>query len=251
MSQKANYLKLGTTSLVLSMIEAGFLNLDLELRDPVSAMHQVSHDINFERQLELRNGKTISALDIQELFIDSATRYVESSGTGDDMTLDVLHNWTRVVSTLRSDKMSLANEVDWILKYSILEGYRQRDNAQWTDSRLAAVDIQYSDLRPDKGLGLVMQRKGRQDVMFTESQIIEAINNPPEDTRAYFRGMCMRNYTDQIAAASWDSVIFDLGPEEPLHRIPTSDARKGTRETAGVLFDRQLSAHELVAALGA
>jgi proteasome accessory factor A len=69
MSQKATYLKLGTTSLVLSMIEAGYLNFALELRDPVAAMHQVSHDINFKHHLELRNGKTISALDIQELYI--------------------------------------------------------------------------------------------------------------------------------------------------------------------------------------
>ncbi len=251
MSQRATYLKLGTTSLMLSMIEAGYLTQDLELRDPVSAMHQVSHDVDFVRLLELRNGKTISALDIQEVFIEAATKYVADSGTGDAMTMHVLNHWTRIISTLRTNKMSLANEVDWILKYSVLEGYRQRDNSTWKDPRLAAVDIQYSDLRPDKGLALLMQRKGRQDVMFSDDEINHAISNPPHDTRAYFRGMCMKTYTEQIAAASWDSVIFDLGPEVPLHRIATGDARRGTRETAGVLFDQNLSAADFVAALGA
>lgn len=249
MSQKATYLKLGTTSLVLSMIEAGFLKQDLELRDPVAAMHQVSHDVDFARFLELRNGKTISALDIQEMYVEAATRFVEVSGTGDEMTMDVLSNWTRIISTLRTNKMSLANELDWILKYSILEGYRTRDNASWTDPRLAAVDIQYSDLRPEKGLGLVMQRKGRQDVMFSDEEINSAMVTPPTDTRAYFRGMCMKSYSDQVAAASWDSVIFDLGPDEPLHRIPTNDARKGTKATAGALFEKSLNAADFVAAL--
>ena len=250
-SQRANYLKLGTTSLVLSMIEAGAIDFDIQLHNPVTAMHEVSHDLNFTHPLRLRDGKTITALDIQERFIEAAHTFVAASGTGDDMTLDVLNNWTRIIQTLRSDPMSLANEVDWVLKYSIINGYRQRDNTSWTDPRLSAVDIQYADLRPDKGLGLVMQSKGRLDRMFSDEQIEYAVQNPPEDSRAYFRGKCMSTFGQNVAAASWDSVIFDLDPDEPLHRIQTQDARKGTAELTRPLFEQGRTAAQLVETLTA
>lgn len=250
-SQRANYLKLGTTSLMLSMIEAGFIDFDIQLHNPVSAMHEVSHDLDFTHPLQLRDGSTITALDIQERYIDAAHRFVSASGTGDEMTMDVLNHWSRVISTLRTDPMSLAHELDWVLKYSIINGYRQRDNASWTDSRLSAVDIQYADLRPDKGLGLVMQGKGRMDQMFTDEQIDFAVANPPADTRAYFRGNCMSKFGNNVAAASWDSVIFDIDPDQPLQRIQTPDARKGTAALTAALFENGGSAADLVATLTA
>ena len=250
-SQRANYLKLGTTSLVLSMIEAGAIDFDIQLHNPVSAMHEVSHDLNFSHPLKLRDGSTITALDIQERYIAAAEKFVQQSGTGDEMTLDVLAHWTRIITTLRADPMSLANEVDWVLKYSIINGYRQRDNAAWTDPRLSAVDIQYADMRPDKGLALVMQAKGRLDRMFTDEQIDVAVINPPTDTRAYFRGKCMSEFWPEVAAASWDSVIFDIDPEQPLQRIQTGDARKGTAELTAPLFASGRTATQLVETLTA
>ena len=236
MSQRANYLKLGTTALVLSMIEAGFLDFDLQLNDPVAAMHQVSHDIDFTSVVALRDGRTISALDIQREYIAAAHGFVDERGA-DDMTLDILSHWSRQIEALATNPMLLVGEVDWIAKRAILEGYRARDHSAWDDPRLAAVDIQYADLRADKGLARVMQAKGRQHVMFSEEQIVGAIATPPADTRAYFRGMCMRTYTESVAAASWDSVIMDVGPDRPLHRITTGDARKGTRELTQALFE--------------
>jgi len=247
MSQRATYLKMGTTSLVLSMIEDGFLDFDLQLFDPVQAMHQVSHDIDFTTVLGLRNGKTIKALEIQRMYLDAAHRYVESQGIDDAMTLDVVAQWQRILGSLESDKMSLVNEVDWITKYSIINGYRQRDNAQWNDARLAAVDIQYADLRSDKGLARVLQAKGRIASLFTEEEIHQAVQMPPADTRAYFRGMCMRHFTNEVAAASWDSVIFDLGPDTALKRVQTIDARGGTESLTSQLFGQNLGVADFVA----
>jgi proteasome accessory factor A len=86
-------------------------------------------------------------------------------------------------------------------------------------------------------------------VMFDESQIAAAIEQPPADTRAWFRGTCMRRFTDQVAAASWDSVIFDLGPETPLRRITTSDARKGTKALTEQLFEQHHDPLALVTAI--
>lgn len=249
MSQFANYLKLGTTALVLSMIEDDFLKIDLDLHDPVSYMHLVSHDYEFKQNLTKRNGETITALEIQETFIEQAKKYVVAYGKDDEMTLDVLSNWQRVIETLKRDPLSLANELDWVAKFQIMDAYRQRDNATWNDSRIETVDIQYADLRADKGLGLLLQKKGRMRSLFTEEQILHAISNPPEDTRAYFRGKCVSNYEAQIAAASWDSIIFDMGLDQPMIRLNTVDARKGNKELTEKLFDQQLSAADFVSRL--
>lgn len=251
MSQFANYLKLGTTALVLSMIEDDFLKVDLQLHDPVSYMHLVSHDYEFKELLTKRNGDKISALEIQEIFIENAHNYVITREKNDPMTMDVLENWTRVVSTLKSDPMSLSNELDWVAKYSIMDAYRKRDQALWNDPRIETVDIQYADLRPNKGLALTLQAKGRMRKLFTDQQVNSAIANPPTDTRAYFRGNCVAKYEQQIAAASWDSIIFDFGLEEPMVRLNTVDARKGTKELTGAIFDKNLPAREFIDVLTA
>ena len=145
--------------------------------------------------------------------------------------------------------MSLVNEVDWITKLSVLNGYRNRDQLLWNDSRLAAIDIQFADLRPDKGLARVLQQKGKMDLLFTEEQVAQAVSNPPEDTRAYFRGTCVAKFIDQVAAASWDSVILDLGPDVPLKRISTPDALGGTARATAELFASSSAADELLANL--
>ncbi|MEY4492934.1 MAG: hypothetical protein RL355_283 [Actinomycetota bacterium] len=249
MSQFANYLKLGSTSLVLSMIEDDYLKVDLQLHDPVSNMHMVSHDYEFKERLTKRNGQEISALDIQEIYIEHAEKYVIEREKNDPMTMDVLGHWRRVVDTLRTDPMSLSNELDWVAKFNIMDAYRKRDNALWNDPRIETVDIQYADLRPSKGLALTLQAKGRLKTIFTEEQIQSAIVNPPTDTRAYFRGNCVGAYEEQIAAASWDSIIFDFGIQEPMVRLNTVDARKGTKELTGSLFEKKLSAQDFVSAL--
>ena len=249
MSQFANYLKLGTTSLVLSMIEDDFIDIDLDLHDPVSYMHVVSHDYQFNEILTKRNGQTISALEVQETFIELAQRYVVAFGKNDPMTMDVLSNWQRVISTLRTDPMSLANELDWVAKFNIMDAYRKRDQALWTDPRIETVDIQYADLRPEKGLALLLQAKGRMKTMFTDAEIMQAVSNPPEDTRAYFRGNCIRYFEEEVAAASWDSIIFDLGLDQPMTRLNTTNARKGTKELTQKLFEDHPTAKSFVSAL--
>ena len=156
---------------------------------------------------------------------------------------------TDLLDALEHNPMSLVNEVDWITKLSVLNGYRNRDQLLWNDSRLAAIDIQFADLRPDKGLARVLQQKGKMDLMFTEEQVAKAVASPPIDTRAYFRGTCVSKFVDQVAAASWDSVILDLGPDVPLKRISTPDALGGTQEAALDLFERSQLAGDLLANL--
>jgi len=248
MSQFATYLKMGVTSLVLSMIEAGAIDLDLQFYDSVSAMHDVSHDFEFTREHRMADGSSMSALDVQRAYIAQAQRFVAAIDA-DDMTLDVLREWNRVIETLGTDKFALRDEVDWIAKLAIMNGYRDRDQALWNDPRIAAIDIQYADMRPAKGLALLMQAKGKQRTLFTEHQVMEATITPPSDTRAYFRGQCVKHFVDQVAAASWDSVILDLGPEVPLTRISTPDVRKGTQAMTEKLFAESVGTADFVAKL--
>jgi len=249
MSHRATYLKMGTTAIVLSMIEAGFLSLDFELYDPVTSMHLVSHDYELKTKQRMRDGSELSAIEIQKHYQTSAVAFLAATGEQDEMAHDVVAHWGRILVALEIDPMSLVNEVDWITKLSVLNGYRNRDQLLWSDSRLAAIDIQFADLRPEKGISLILQQKGKVDVMFTEAQIAQAVANPPTDTRAYFRGTCISKFCNQVAAASWDSVIFDLGPDTPLKRVSTPDARGGIKLTSEVLFARSDDANELLANL--
>ena len=212
-------------------------------------MHLVSHDYKFETKQRLRDGSEMSALDIQKHYQESAVRFLAETGETDPMSHDVVQQWGRILTTLENDPMSLVNEVDWITKLSVLNGYRNRDQLLWNDPRLAAIDIQFADLRPDKGLARVLQQKGKMDLLFTEEQVAQAVSNPPVDTRAYFRGTCVAKFIDQVAAASWDSVILDLGPDVPLKRISTPDALGGTARATAELFATSSAAADLLANL--
>jgi Pup amidohydrolase len=154
-----------------------------------------------------------------------------------------------VLTRLGEDPMLAAQELDWVAKLKVLEGYRTRDGLSWTHPRLQLVDLQYSDIRPDKGLYNRLAAGGRMIRLVDEKDVARAIDYPPDDTRAYFRGRCLRQYPDAVAAASWDSVIFDIPGRESLQRVPTLEPLRGTRAHVGELLDRCETAAELVAAL--
>ena len=145
--------------------------------------------------------------------------------------------------------MSLDRELDWVAKLSVLEQYRERDGLDWSHPKLQLVDLQYADLRPERGLYHRFVERGRMDRLLTEAEIVAAVQDPPEDTRAYFRGRCLAQYAEHVAAASWDSVIFDLPGHESLQRVPTLEPLRGTRAHVGGLLDRCRTAEDLVKAI--
>ena len=235
------------------MIEDGFLSVDLVVDRPVATLHAVSHDSTLKELVTLRSGRKLTAVQLQMEYAEQARKYVEDryGADVDAVTVDVLDRWESVLTRLECDPMSLTRELDWVAKLQILEGYRSRDGLDWSSPRLAAVDLQYSDVRPDKGLYNRLAASGRFERIVTEDEVTDAITMPPEDTRAYFRGRCLAQYADEVAAASWDSVIFDLPGRESLQRVPTLEPLRGTKEHVGALFDRCRSAEELVAAITA
>jgi len=250
LSETSTYLKLGTTSLVLAMIEDKFLTVDLSVEEPVSSLRAVSHDPSLRHVLTLRSGRTLTAVQLQMEYLEQARKYVEDR-FGDDVdaqTADVLDRWESVLTRLEQDPMLCARELDWVAKLRLLEGYRTRDGLGWGSSRLQLVDLQYSDVRPEKGLYARLVARGAMERLVSEDEVLSAVEHAPEDTRAYFRGECLRRYPTQVAAASWDSVIFDLG-RESLVRVPTLEPLRGTRAHVGALLDRSPTADALVEAL--
>ena len=145
--------------------------------------------------------------------------------------------------------MALAKELDWVAKLAVLEGYRERDGLEWDHPRLALVDLQYSDVRPDKGLAQRLQTRGSLLRLTTDAEVVRAVTTPPEDTRAWFRGECMRRYPEAVAAASWDSVIFDVPGQDALQRVPTLEPLRGTRAHVGDLLDASPTVVALLDAL--
>ncbi len=251
MSEISTYLKLGTTSIVLAMIEDGFLSVDLSLETPVADLRAFSHDPGLSHTARLRDGRRMTALQLQREYLEQARKYVEDrygTDTAPDTT-DVLNRWESVLDRLTDDPMKLCEELDWVAKLKLLEGYRQRDDIDWGHHRLQLVDLQYSDVRPDRGLYNRLVARGRMQRLLDPAEVEHSITEPPEDTRAYFRGRCLAKYADSVAAASWDSVIFDLPGYDSLQRVPTLEPLRGTKEHVGSLLERSPTAADLVAVL--
>jgi proteasome accessory factor PafA2 len=245
LAELSTYLKVGTASLVLAMIEARALTHDLTIEEPVEALQAISHDPSLTHRVRMRDGRQLTAIEVQREYLAMAREFVADQGDDDEQTADVLRRWAEVLDELSIDPMRLADRLDWPAKLRLLEGYRQRDGLEWGDARLKLVDLQYSDVRPDKGLYHRLVARGSMQRLLTDEEVTRAMTAPPADTRAYFRGECLRRYPAQVAAASWDSVVFDVGREN-LVRIPTMEPLRGTREHVGALFESTSTAAELV-----
>jgi Pup amidohydrolase len=250
MSEYSTLLKVGTTALVLDMIESGVRFDELRLSEPVRSVHRISHDPSLKTLVDLTDGRKMTALDVQRAYFEKAQKHVENTlgADVDDATAEVLTLWGEVLDDLDRDPMSTADRLDWTAKLRLLEGYRERDGLNWNSGRLALVDLQYTDVRMAKGLYNRLVTRGSMKRLVSEDDVVAAMRRPPEDTRAYFRGRCLERYPAEVAAASWDSVIFDLG-RESLVRIPTLEPLRGTRRHVGELLDRSRTAEELVEAL--
>lgn len=247
MSEVATFLKVGTTAIVLSMIEDDALGNDLVLAHPVTAIRQVSNDPSLRTTIALANGKRLTALELQWELLDQARSWADRHGL-DSVTVDdgkrILEEWENVLIGLERDPVSVANVVDWVAKKRLVDGYAERHLLQPTDVRLKAIDLQYSDLRADRSLA---SRCGLRTLVDHDAAV-RAIEQPPETTRAYFRGTCLARFADDIVAANWDSIVFDVG-RDPLRRVPMMEPLRGTKALTGDLLASCANAAELIARL--
>jgi proteasome accessory factor A len=249
----ATYLRVGSTSAVLWLIEhAAHHGLmpaiaRLRLADPVGAVRQVSRDLTLTVRLELADGRRLTALEVQVAYLDVIRRALEAMGAEPDAaTADVLDRWGSVLDRLAVDPASCAREVEWVAKLRLLEGLRSRDRIGWDDPRLAAMDIQWSDVRPERGIYQRLAAAGAVERLVTDEDVQRAVTDPPVDTRAYFRGTVVRRFGSQVRAASWDSVVLDVPSFASLRRIPLRDPWRGTKANVGALLESCPDAQTLV-----
>ena len=249
MAQAATFLKVGTTALVMAMTEDDAVGREFRFAAPVAALRQVSRDVSLRSGLELVDGSTITALDVQWELLAAARAYVEERGAdaaGGPVAHEVLSRWEAVLAGLERDPAELAGQIDWVAKLRLLEGFRDRHGLDWENARLRALDIQYHDLRAERSLAA---RAGL-ETLVDEADAVRAMSEPPPDTRAYFRGRCLQRFAAEVVAANWDSIVFDVG-EGSLRRVSMAEPGRGTVAHVGAMFDECDSALELLRRLGA
>ena len=194
LSEVATFLKVGTTALVLAMIEDDVLPADMALERP-GGLDQGGllgpHACGPPSRPG--DGRRVTALEVQWQLLDQARKYERERGlecVGEEVGAEVLRRWEEVLTGLETDRSRLANQLDWVAKDRLLDGYRERHGLAWDDARLRALDLQYHDLRPEKSL---FARAGMERLT-TDDEVTRAMTEPPETTRAYFRGSCLQKW---------------------------------------------------------
>ena len=244
MAEVATFLKLGSTAILLAMIEDEVLDDLPQLAHPVPAMHQVSQDLSLSEPLLLADGSSMTALEMQWQILEHAQNWAGSRGlasVGEEVGEQILQRWEDVLNGLDQDPLSLASQIDWVAKYRLFQASMERHSLDWSSPRLAAMDLQYHDLRA----GTSLSRRMGLERLTTDAQVALAITEPPPETRAYFRGRCLARFPEQVVAANWDSLVFDVG-ETALQRVPMLEPGKGTQEAVGALIDSSVDAAELL-----
>ena len=249
MAELSTYLKVGTLSMVLELLEAGAALPHIELDEPVRAIKQVSRDLDMKQSLKLSNGRPTTALAVQRAYWSAATSYYADHPTTEIMQ-DVLRRWEHVLDCLEKDPRLLVEELDWVAKRHLIESYMDRKGCGWSDPRVKLMDLQYHDVRPDKGLFYTLERSNLIKRVVSEEEIVRAETLPPPGTRAYFRGRCAAKFAASLYGVSWTSVLFDFG-NPTITRIPLMDPNRGTEAMTGALLDSCPTAEALLEKLKA
>jgi len=254
LSEVSTALKVGTTLLVLWVLEESHRQgVDLKfpvLEDPVKAFHQASRDLTLRKPLPLRDGSAMTILEIAGVYLENVRLWFSREGMGSEIR-DLLDRWEGVLSRLArfpSDFSGLDREIDWAIKWSMIQKYRESRGLAGGDSRLRMLDLQYHDIRSSRGLFHLLEARGQVERFLDPMEIEDALSNPPADTRAFFRGTLLRRFPKEVVAASWSSVVVDDGGTA-LKRIPLTDPFRGTQKKVGAMIDRSGSARQLLEVL--
>ncbi len=213
MSEYTNFLKVGACSLMLRMLEEPQVVLrDMTLENPIRAIREISHDMTCTQRVRLANGREASALDIQSEYLNRALRFAEHHDLTDEeqMALDM---WEYVLTHLEDDPLKLDRELDWVIKYKLIEAYRERHDLSLSDARVALVDLQYHDVNRERGLFYRLQRRDMVDRMVTDEEISHAVEHPPETTRARLRGEFIKRAKERKRDYTVDWVHLKLNDQ--------------------------------------
>jgi proteasome accessory factor PafA2 len=207
MSEWATAMKIGTTALILDLIERGEAP-ELEIAQPVDANKSISRDQTYDWIIELKDGRKISAIDVQRIYLRAASKL--NNGASEDRQW-ILREWENVLNDLERDVMSTRDRIDWTAKKFLLDALQEEEKLSWSDPWLQSIDLEYHNLDLDQGLYYELLRKGLMRRVTNEDEIKASIFNPPETTRAFFRGRAVARFNDEISSIQWDEIVFTNG----------------------------------------
>jgi proteasome accessory factor A len=203
MSELTTYLKVGTTAIVLALVEDGCIRKDLSLEDPVRAIKEISHDTTCRRKVRLKRGKELSAIDLQREYLELALEYYATAEASPQVS-DLLERWQAVLDRLGEEPMSLNRELDWVIKKELIGSYMAKKGIGFDDQRISMLDLQYHDIRRDRGLYSALCRQELVERVATDAVIDEAMTTPPQTTRAKIRA-------DFVRFANERNKSYDVG----------------------------------------
>lgn len=247
MSEVATFVKVASTAMLLAAVEDNPAMEMPALANPVRAITQVSHDPSLKVAISTYEGTTVRALEVQWQLYEIARAWVERTGGEAVGVADcalALQHWESLLAGLENDPSSVADRVDWVAKQRLIDAYADRHQLAPGSAALRAIDLQYHDMRRSKSLA---SRCGLVSLIHPD-EVQRAMTHPPESTRAYFRGRCVDRFGNDVIAANWDSMVFDIGTD-PLRRVPMDDPLRGTAELVANVINNSATVTELVAAL--
>src|SRR5450432_208278 len=213
MSEYTTFLKVGTSSIILRMLEEDSSPWrDLTLENPIRAIREISHDITCRRRVRLANGRELSAIDIQSEYLNRALRFAKRHGLP-PLEQKALDMWEHVMTHLEDDPLKLATEVDWVIKHQLIEAYRARDDLPLTHPRVALIDLAYHDVSQDRSLYYLLEHRGAVERIVTDEEINEAVTTPPQTTRARLRGAFIKRAKERKRDYTVDWVHLKLNDQ--------------------------------------
>ncbi|BCL31824.1 Pup--protein ligase [Streptomyces aurantiacus] len=214
MSETTMLLKVGATDLVLRMIEAGTVMRDLTLENPIRAIREVSHDITGRRKVRLASGREASALEVQREYYEKAVDFVERRGIRTGVVDQVLELWGRTLDSIESEDLDrIGTEIDWVMKYKLIERYRAKHNMTMSNPRVAQIDLAYHDIHRRRGLYYLLEKRGQAARICNDLKIFEGKSVPPQTTRARLRGDFIRRAQEQRRDFTVDWVHLKLNDQ--------------------------------------
>lgn len=213
MSEYATFLKVGTTALLLRMLEEPNVILrDMTLENPIRAIREISHDMTCTRKVRLANGREATALEIQSEYLTRALRYADRRDLS-PLELKALSMWEKALTTIEQDPLGQDREADWVIKYKLIEAYRERHGVELSDPKVSLLDLQYHDINRDRGIFYRMQQRGLVERVCDDDAIDEAVETPPQTTRARLRGEFIKKAKERKRDYTVDWVHLKLNDQ--------------------------------------
>src|SRR6476659_9489785 len=214
MSETTNLLKVGTADLVLRMIEEGVVMRDLTMENPIRAIREISHDMTGRRKVRLANGREASALEIQQEYLGKARDFVDRRGISTPVIEQALDLWERGLKAVESDDLGLVDrEIDWVIKWKLIEQYRAKHGLPLGHPRVAQLDLAYHDIHRNRGLYYLLEKRGMVARVTSDLKIFEAKSVPPQTTRARLRGEFIRKAQERRRDFTVDWVHLKLNDQ--------------------------------------